>query len=343
MFDSLSKPLPSAIDIVQLLSEPLMAVTNPGQRIYWVFLLSSACLISLVLLKNSVPRAGLASRISAYLRQSSHLIDIGLWCLNLLIKSFILLPLLVSHLSATILVSGFLQSSFGDGPNISLNITAVMTLFTLCYFICDDGSRFLLHYALHKFPLLWHFHKVHHSASVLSPLTVYRLHPIEMTLYTLRQLITVAIISGIFLWLFEGKITGWAILGVDAAGFIFNLVGANLRHSHIWLGFGPFERWLISPAMHQIHHSRLPEHRDKNFGSALSIWDKLLNSRTLSNTVNISSGQVSQLPFGLETSTHSAVSNELASKITRKVAIKETTKVNNTFTKAVPIVVKTAR
>ena len=56
--------------------------------------------------------------------------------------------------------------------------------------------------------------------------------------------------------------------------FIFNGLAANLRHSHVWLSFGPrLEHVLNSPAQHQIHHSDAPRHFNRNFGTNLSLWD----------------------------------------------------------------------
>ena len=58
--------------------------------------------------------------------------------------------------------------------------------------------------------------------------------------------------------------------------FIFNVLGANLRHSHISISYW---RWLenifISPAQHQIHHSVEAKHYNKNYGAILAIWDNL--------------------------------------------------------------------
>ena len=50
--------------------------------------------------------------------------------------------------------------------------------------------------------------------------------------------------------------------GVEALGFWFNAATGNLRHSHVWLPFGPkLERWLLSPAQHQLHHPlATPQH-----------------------------------------------------------------------------------
>ena len=36
---------------------------------------------------------------------------------------------------------------------------------------------------MHRVPALWEFHKVHHSAEVLTPLTEWRQHPLELMLF----------------------------------------------------------------------------------------------------------------------------------------------------------------
>jgi len=146
------------------------------------------------------------------------------------------------------------------------------------FFIAEDVSRFALHRWMHVSPFLWRFHTVHHSAINLTPVTVHRVHPVEMSLYYLRGLMVFGLVSGVFLYLFGGQLHGWEILGVDCLGFLFNALGANLRHTPIWLTFGRFERWFISPAQHQIHHSAAVAHYDKNFGTCLAIWDRLGNS-----------------------------------------------------------------
>ncbi len=45
---------------------------------------------------------------------------------------------------------------------------------------CNDFLLFYVHYIFHKVPALWEFHKVHHSAEVMTPLTAYRVHPFEL-------------------------------------------------------------------------------------------------------------------------------------------------------------------
>ena len=70
----------------------------------------------------------------------------------------------------------------------------------------DDFSRFLVHKALHRIPVLWSIHKVHHSAEYLTPFTVYRTHPLEGVIFAFRSIIVQAITISSFVFLFGGKI-----------------------------------------------------------------------------------------------------------------------------------------
>src|SRR5690606_8932304 len=118
------------------------------------------------------------------------------------------------------------------------------------------------------------FHKVHHSAQVLTPFTVHRVHPVESLLFTLRGSLVTGVTTGVFFFLFRDRAVQYDILGANAVGIVFNATLANLRHSHVWISFGPaLERVFISPAQHQLHHSLAASDYDRNYGSALAVWD----------------------------------------------------------------------
>ena len=121
--------------------------------------------------------------------------------------------------------------------------------------------------------------------------TVYRVHPVESFLYGLRGTLSTGLVTGFLsgFWNIAKLRYPWR----DAIGITFNALGANLRHSHVWLSYGPLEKILISPAQHQIHHSNHPEHFDKNFGICLSIWDILGKSW-------VPSGRERTFEFGLD-------------------------------------------
>lgn len=146
--------------------------------------------------------------------------------------------------------------------------------FTGSLFLLDDVSKYLVHRALHRWPVLWCFHKVHHSAETLTPLTVYRTHPVEGVIFALRSIAVQGVAVAVFMYFFGSRVELATILGVNVFLFFFNAAGSNLRHSHVWLSYGRFlERFLISPAQHQIHHSIDPQHHDRNFGAVLAVWD----------------------------------------------------------------------
>ena len=158
----------------------------------------------------------------------------------------------------------------------------VVLSFTLCHFLSDDFSKYLVHRALHRWPVLWAFHKVHHSATSLTPLTVFRTHPLEAVLFSLRGTAVQAATVAVFVFFFGSAVDLFTVLGANVLLFAFNAAGANLRHSHVRISYGRcLERLLISPAQHQIHHSVEDRHHDKNFGTVLALWDWLGGSLCL--------------------------------------------------------------
>ena len=204
------------------------------------------------------------------------------------------------------LVSWSLTKVFGGKPDLAWSTTAIMISFSITIFLVDDLARYLLHVLQHRWRFLWFFHQVHHSAVVLTPLTLYRTHPMEILCARLRNTLAHGTVTGVFFFLFGPPLSAWDILGADALGFLFNALGANLRHSQVFLHFGPFERFLISPAAHQVHHSSDPEHYDKNFGVCLALWDRILG--TYFDPRRLQGGRLS---FGLPGSPLSAAEAKL--------------------------------
>ena len=178
-------------------------------------------------------------------------------------------------------VSGFLSSLNGTPTVI------VATLFTVVFFTFDDLTKYWVHRWMHKWPLLWALHKVHHSAETLNPITVYRTHPLEGILFSLRGAFSQGIVISMFFFIFGDKVDLVTILGVNLLVFSFHVAGSNLRHSHIDIKYWSWlEKLLISPAQHQLHHSLDERHYDKNFGAALAIWDWMFGSHHHSEDID---------------------------------------------------------
>lgn len=155
----------------------------------------------------------------------------------------------------------------------------VMLGFTFTLFVLDDFAKFYLHRLMHRVPWLWAFHQVHHSARTMTPLTVYRTHPVEGVLFALRATLVQGFCLAVFYFCFGDLVDLLSVLGANAFLFVFNFLGSNLRHSHIHIHYWHWlERWLISPAQHHIHHSTAKRHWNKNYGAALAIWDRYWGS-----------------------------------------------------------------
>lgn len=152
---------------------------------------------------------------------------------------------------------------------------AARAAYTIVFFIAYDFGRFVAHCLLHDVPVLWEFHKVHHSAEVLTPVTTYRAHPLDLLIMAWGPAMTTALAAIAFNAVSPGTVTAYSFLGWHVLAFAFNLVD-NLRHSPVWLSYGPaIGRWLVSPAHHQLHHSTDPRHFGRNRGFELAVWDRL--------------------------------------------------------------------
>ena len=289
----------------ELLAAPAEKFFGPSERIYWGYLLSALVIASAVVSfqeKRFRPLSQLRRLFNKnYWINRSTLYDLVLLVVNTIMRITLLIPLFGSHVAVTVLVGGFLQDSLGDAPSIEMSWVWIAIAFSVSYLILDDLSRFLLHYCMHNVDFLWYFHKTHHSATTLTPLTIFRVHPVESLLYFTRRLLVFGFVTGVFIWLFSSKLTGLQILGVDMFGFLFNLAAANLRHSHIWISFGKLEKIFISPAQHQIHHSVGSNHF--NMGSIFSFWDRIAGTLLLS-------GKKRELTFGLQKSDERVVKRD---------------------------------
>ncbi|NQY37566.1 MAG: sterol desaturase family protein [Alteromonadaceae bacterium] len=278
-------------------SELINYLFDANKRLYIVYILSALLLAIPVYRRTFSAGTGVGFfkyifPWSIYSSQSARH-DYALLVINKLIKSALFPFIVITMAPVAIGVSSGLEFIFNYHEPVVLSSSAIIAIFTLFLFIADDFTRFVLHYLLHRIPYFWEFHKVHHSAKVLTPFTIYRSHPVESLLYAVRMSLTQGFVVGCCYYLFGPTLKMFDILGANLFVFLFNFCGSNIRHSHIWLSWGDkIEGWFISPAQHQIHHSNKPKEFNSNFGSALAIWDRWFA------TLNKSS-QVGELTFGL--------------------------------------------
>lgn len=262
---------------------------NPNKRVFWVYILSSILIAGIYFYFNKKQlKVNLSSKL--WLHPSAKL-DYYYFFIGYFIKVFMLFPIVVSAKTIALFINKHLYLSFDFYENTFFSYEAVLLMYTICLFVVSDFTRYWTHRFLHTIPFLWEFHKIHHSAKVLTPITFYRVHPIENLLFGLRYSLSIGLVTGVFIYFFGAMIDVYAILGVNVFVFAFSLIGSNLRHSHVAFSYSKFlERFFISPKQHQIHHSK--KHFDKNYGGYLAIWDWAFGTLRFSKDVKV-------LKFGL--------------------------------------------
>jgi len=255
------------MDIVGEIFSTLLGGT--GSRI-WPLYLPGMLLIAYVVYRKEQRSEGFLKWLfpSSMYFHKSHIVDLKLFVVNRLISILgIFQKLAVSSTMAVMIIAWF-GGEVSSGDPMSPWLIALIILFA------SDFSTYWIHRIHHEHPTLWPFHAVHHSAEVMTPITVYRKHPIYDLFSSIFRGFILGTVQGLLLALFVSEINVGLLLGVNVFYFAFNAVAANLRHSHVWVSFGPvLEHIFISPSQHQIHHSIEQKHFNKNYGEVLAIWD----------------------------------------------------------------------
>ena len=272
-------------DIFVRLISPLFAPLFAQSRFYIVYLVSAVILGALVLwfrqprghrtIKTTMSRL---FRADVFLHPSA-LLDYRFAVINHVLFALALGLMLFSVNIATGWTVNVLSVVLGASPAVTAGWAASIA-FTIAVFVVTDFAQFLGHMLQHKVPILWEFHKVHHSAEVLTPVTAIRVHPVSDILSTQVFALSMGLVNGAFLHIYVGPVAEITVLSVNALIFLHFTLGAyHLSHSHVWLMFPKGIREVVlSPAMHLIHHSNNPRHYDKNFALYLTLWDTLFGT-----------------------------------------------------------------
>jgi sterol desaturase/sphingolipid hydroxylase (fatty acid hydroxylase superfamily) len=167
-----------------------------------------------------------------------------------------------------------LHGLFGPRPPAALPGWALRAGITLTAFLGYELGYYLDHVMKHKIPFLWAFHKTHHAAEVLTPLTVFRVHPIDTLIFVDIVAATAGLAHGAFTYAAGRSVGIYLVDGTNVLFIACFFLLAQLQHSQFWIPLrGLPGRILLSPAHHQLHHSVDPAHHNRNFGSFLAVWD----------------------------------------------------------------------
>jgi sterol desaturase/sphingolipid hydroxylase (fatty acid hydroxylase superfamily) len=204
----------------------------------------------------------------------SSLIDMRLWALNAIVFASAYGMLGFGLFFWRDAIVAWLTREFGPHAPLVCPAWIVLTLATMLQILAYEFAYWSAHYAFHKIPALWEFHKVHHSAEVMTALTELRQHPVEIIVFMNWIGLATGMVFGVMTYAFGPGVRPFTLLNGNILTMAFLLTYGHLRHSHMWIAFtGIAGRILQSPAHHQLHHSANPVHFDKNLGFALALWD----------------------------------------------------------------------
>ena len=145
-----------------------------------------------------------------------------------------------------------------------------------------DFINYWFHRTAHVIPLIWRFHRVHHSDTSMDASTNFRAHPIEL-----------------ILWFGTSNIVAAAIFGLDLLSLgLFFLVATPfffLEHANF-----RFPKWLdktfglvfTTPNIHKVHHEQDRHFTDSNFSDIFILWDRIFGTYKYK--------PVEQIKFGLK-------------------------------------------
>lgn len=272
-------------DFLFYLGFPFYFVSQPHSQYYMLTYVGAAltALTLYVLIKRHT-RIGLRTVVQLIVprrlvRHASTWLDLKLFFVGayyLLLQvllvggfTFITVPGTVAALSA-----GFGVPAANYAP--SYCVTGI-TMFLV--FMAIELGYWLSHFMMHKIPALWEFHKVHHSAEVLTPLTEWRQHPLELALFPILIGGASCLVQGPMVWFFgeQAQIVNPITANFISMGFWYTIL--HLRHSELpFYATGILGRIIQAPAHHQVHHSTDPKHFDKNLGYCLSVFDWLFGT-----------------------------------------------------------------
>lgn len=142
-------------------------------------------------------------------------------------------------------------------PSAHLDRILPLPVYALVAVLVLTFIAYWSHRLMHRVPLLWNIHKIHHAPRNLNWTTVYHRHLLELVIHTpLTVMATLALGTEL----------------VAPFGIVFMAVDV-LGHANVKLDLGRLSYVISTPQAHRVHHSAEPRHYDRNFGTTFMLWD----------------------------------------------------------------------
>jgi sterol desaturase/sphingolipid hydroxylase (fatty acid hydroxylase superfamily) len=144
-------------------------------------------------------------------------------------------------------------------------------------FVALDLAQYGIHNLMHRVPLLWRFHQVHHSILQMDFWGSFRAHWAEILVYKSLQYLPLLLLG------FRGDVL--LVLAV-----ISTAIG-HFNHANLDVDLGRLHYVFNGPRMHIWHHDGAFSGKGINFGINLALWDWLFG------TASLPPGQPARLGF----------------------------------------------
>jgi len=137
----------------------------------------------------------------------------------------------------------------------------------LVAFVILDFAQYACHVAMHKLPLLWRLHAVHHHADHVEATTAFRFHTLEIVAH---GLLLVPLVFVIGIGLTEIALYNAVLLPTSMFHHANIRLAPSLERSLGWL--------IVTPGLHRLHHARWQPLTDSNYAAVFSFWDRLFGT-----------------------------------------------------------------
>lgn len=130
-----------------------------------------------------------------------------------------------------------------------------------------DAWTYMWHRINHRWPVLWRFHRVHHADAEMDVTTASRFHVGELVLSSALR-VPLLLLTGAY---------AWELVAYETVMF------AVVQFHHANVALAPrldraLRAVIVTPHLHRVHHSRWQPETDSNYGSLLTVWDRLFGS-----------------------------------------------------------------
>ena len=224
---------------------------NPGEAVIRLVCFASV-FAAMALWELAAPRRRL--KVVKPLRWASNL---GLVVLNTVLLRF-MVPM--GAVGMAVIADG---RGWGIFNNLDVPAWAAVVLSVLAL----DLGIYLQHIMFHAVPVLWRLHMVHHADLDFDVSTGLRFHTIEI-------LLSMGIKLGAIVLLGAPALAVLVFEVLLNATSMFNHANARLPR---WLD-GVLRLFVVTPDMHRVHHSVIPQETNSNFGFNLPWWDFLFGT-----------------------------------------------------------------